>query len=350
MFHKGLWLKEYKQSKMVLWGFFIFSCYLPAQLYSSAHQLEQMHKLHPDQYLTNLYYPTNFSNTALLQFLFAIVVGSVMIGRERSNQNMEFSLTLPFSRRAHFLTKWGIGATTIFTSLTLNILACLYCLHTTILVKVMQNFFLFYDYLTVLIVLLAVFTFTLLIGYLTGSFASQAVLSFIFLLLPTGLYYLIKYFIEVNWMALTGISYSNASNAISGSSTAVYMTLPMYVTNISIFINDHQKLTNMIFLFIPFCIMITSFFAGMIFSEKPKTEYHGMMLLYSPLERLIKTGAMVCFFLLGGAIASGAFNRTPSTLSDNTTIIAYYIGGVAAAGIAYFIMSKTKSIRYSYRT
>ena len=111
MFHKALWMKEYKQSKFILWAFFLVSCYLPFQFMSYANQMKELYKTQPQ---SHYFYTSFFGDTALIQFLCVIVMAGFLVGSKRTNQTMEYALSLPFSRRSFYLTKWALGAFTHF--------------------------------------------------------------------------------------------------------------------------------------------------------------------------------------------------------------------------------------------
>ena len=346
MFHKALWLKEYKQSKFLLWGFLIVSFYFPFRLYQEVMFLKQFLKYNAVEAYSN----DPFTLPIELQFILVLLMASFMVGWERTNQNMDFSLSLPYSRKDIFKTKWALGASTIFSAVTANILISFYIVHHTVLSNVnrVRDYTLFYDYFTVLIVLIALFTFTLLIGYLTGSFGAQFVLSFIFSVLPVGLYTLVKRFLDIHWFFNRSNAFyqSNPFFLYSEQAQAAmnHLTLPVYLTNIISVARTDNQFIVFLYLLIPIVATIICFFLALKLSKKPMTEYNGMILLYQSFQPYFKIGVIVCFFLFGGMFVAG--------INDNGTqppFIPYYIGAILFSGAAYFVLSKIMNKRISFR-
>jgi acetoin utilization transport system permease protein len=352
MFHKALWLKDYKQSKFLLWAFAVVSLYVPFQLFQQAQgeaeRYRYMREERPLEPFDFSFYP-EFWTTAVVQMILIVVLAAALVGLERSNQHMEFSLSLPYSRKAMFLSKWFMGIVTIAVSLTISVLLSFWVFHTSILERFLNDYFLWYYYLTALVTFITVYTFSLAVGYLTGNTLSQLAFSGIFLFLPIGLYGLVRESIFFHW----NVGYKESLHELFyGKINLIFelLTVPFYLLNIdndiySYFQGNADALPSLLYLLIPVAITVISMFIAIKLSERAKSEHNGMVLLYPQLQPYLKAGIIVCFFLLGGMF----FGQTDHQSDPAQPLyFTYYTGGLAFAVIAYLIYSKVIDLKFGF--
>ncbi|HHT7187126.1 TPA: ABC transporter permease subunit [Bacillus cereus] len=178
MFHKALWMWNWKRGKYAVLLFFISSLYiLSAEYYRAAEaQLTTYYELQEKG--KHYYYFYSFwsgqSNSFWLTF-FIIALACLLMGWERSNQSNSTLMAMPFNRKDIFLSKWAFGSFCIIGSLLINWIL-MYVIYRTTFHFEYQSFGPFHRYFLYAIVsYVAVYTVALCIGTFTGSVVSQIV-------------------------------------------------------------------------------------------------------------------------------------------------------------------------------
>src|SRR5690554_787581 len=104
---RGLWLKEYQQAKLPLWG--LFGVVFFAWTVTTILQISNIRQLVAEFPDTKAFFHFHEHGTPFFPLLFALLViycGCVLIGGERDRQLDDFALGLPYSRTQIYLTKW----------------------------------------------------------------------------------------------------------------------------------------------------------------------------------------------------------------------------------------------------
>ncbi|WP_242296048.1 MULTISPECIES: ABC transporter permease subunit [unclassified Bacillus cereus group] len=178
MFHKALWMWNWKRGKYAVLLFFFSSLYLlPFGYYRSAQQqLDAYYELQEKgkQYYYFYIFSSGESNSFWLTVLI-IALACLLIGWERSYQSNTLLMTMPFKRKDVFLSKWAFGSFCIVGSLLFN-WVLMYVIYRTTIHFDYQSFSPFHRYFLYAIVsYVAVYTAALCIGTFTGSIVSQII-------------------------------------------------------------------------------------------------------------------------------------------------------------------------------
>lgn len=177
MFHKALWMWNWKRGKYAVLLLFFYTLYLLSFGYYRAaqQQLANYYKLHEKGtfYYTYAFW-SNTSNSFSITILI-ISIACLLIGWERSSQSNTLLMTMPFKRKDIFLSKWAFGSFWIVVSLLVNWIL-MYVIYRTTIHFEYQSFSPFHRYFLYAIVsYVAVYTAALCIGTFTGSIVSQVV-------------------------------------------------------------------------------------------------------------------------------------------------------------------------------
>ncbi|MBJ3791390.1 ABC transporter permease, partial [Bacillus sp. OA1] len=101
MFHKALWMWNWKRGKYAALLFFFSSLYFLSFEYYQAAETQQSLFLHPEKIgEEKFYYHYSFySSNSFGLGIITIILSCILIGWERSNQNGDSLMTFPFKRR-----------------------------------------------------------------------------------------------------------------------------------------------------------------------------------------------------------------------------------------------------------
>ncbi|MEC2373733.1 ABC-2 transporter permease, partial [Bacillus thuringiensis] len=191
MFQKVLWMHTYKQSKYIVWLFWLVSFYVLSYKYylASAEQLKYFHEHNEWKYIYRYYYQLSLPDAIMVQGGLLIALACILIGWERQNQSSDILWSMPFKRKHLFMTKWLFGVCNILAIVILNWGLFAIMKKATFHNKY-QIFSPFHTYfLYMVIILIAIYTLALCIGTIAGNMISQgffsvAILGFPFIL-PT---------------------------------------------------------------------------------------------------------------------------------------------------------------------
>ena len=117
MFHKALWMRQWKQGKYIILLFWLTSLYqLPYKYYQEAQMQLKLSKMKFGDYTYYYsYYFQTSDGTVFFQGATLIALACLLIGWERNNQSNDFLFSMPFKRKDIFLTKWWLGVFNIIT-------------------------------------------------------------------------------------------------------------------------------------------------------------------------------------------------------------------------------------------
>ncbi|MDG5786346.1 ABC transporter permease subunit [Evansella sp. AB-P1] len=315
MFHKGLWYQNYKQTKMVVWILLVlFVIHLPFQtillLESWRSHVKHMNEHFPGQQVEfhafeiyNLYFQGIFPFIVMFGIIF---LACLLIGVERNTRRMDFTFSLPFSRKDMFLSKWLYGMLLIFVFHIVNFFISYFTFMQSEFSSELGKVTLIEIFYGPLIGYLLVFTFALFIGTITGEMISQIALTFIFGIFPIGVMILVQSLIEVHF------GYSR-----------FWIENLQWVENITIFnfVLNHQG-NEFLDLLYPLIGIALFTILSIFLYERNKIEHNGEFLIFKQLNPIFLVGITICFALLGGIIISSLAPWNATTLR----IIAYWIG------------------------
>ncbi|MFX3623192.1 MAG: ABC transporter permease [Ectobacillus sp.] len=357
MFHKALWMRNYKQGKWAVWLFWLGSLFfLPFSYYESAMSvLEQRRMAHdiPDYHYYYHYYFN--SEASFFQILVLIGLAALLIGWERNNQSIDLLFSMPFKRRDIFLSKWWFGFVHI-TGVHIVTYGLMYVVKKTTVHDAHQDFTDFSMFFLIsFVTLTALYTFCLFVGTITGNFVSQAVLSFIFLYLPIGLYTLISSIIMLHLGPGSDSVQQIYEKAKPIQQSFETVSLPVPLQSISIQYDENPDnspmkkgfqfsyspnqsdatIFNRMIATVAVAIVYTllSLLAGIKLYEKTPNEANGKILLYAKLSRVFVPCVVICCSLLGGRIIAGVF-------APYGAVVFFYVAAAAAGAAAYFLLKK----------
>ncbi|MCL1949321.1 MAG: ABC transporter permease [Turicibacter sp.] len=346
MWHKALWMRNYKKGGIVLALLFIAMVVLvPAPIMGVRQQIEWM--LEWNSTWKSISHQFAYTFFVGIPALLVIVLGAVLIGGERKNQGLDFLMGMTFKRRDIFLSKWWFGFLHIVL-FTLVATVILFINYRFTNVRDYTAFMPFAQYLWVLfLVLTSSFTLSLLVGTFTGNTQSQVLLTCVLAVLPIAIYFLI-------WGSpLVGLM-------ITGPHAREYR-LGLFLLDISLvnFFNVRQSFTlaeNPVFSTtiiagellsgfpsIPFISAIQLIYIGISLPlgislfNRSANENNGKILLYKKLEPYYLWVAVVLSAMFGGTLAGSVLLGTWST---------YFIGFFITGIFVYWILSRILNGRF----
>lgn len=107
MFHKALWMRQWKQGKYIILLFWLTSLYqLPYKYYQEAQMQLKLSKMKFGDYTYYYsYYFQTSDGTVFFQGATLIALACLLIGWERNNQSNDFLFSMPFKRKDIFFNK-----------------------------------------------------------------------------------------------------------------------------------------------------------------------------------------------------------------------------------------------------
>ena len=176
MFHKALWMWNWKRGKYAALLFLFSSLYFYLSNTIKQQKLNSLF-LHPEKIgEEKFYYHYSFySSNSFWLSIITIILSCILIGWERSNQNGDSLMTFPFKRRDMFLSKWVFGGFFIVLSFLIN-WGLMYFIYKSTIHFEYQSFEPFHRYfLYAIFTYIAIYTVSLCIGTFTGSIISQSI-------------------------------------------------------------------------------------------------------------------------------------------------------------------------------
>ncbi|GAB6413213.1 ABC transporter permease subunit [Bacillus luti] len=176
MFHKALWMWNWKRGKYAVLLFFLSTLYYLSFKYYRAAQ-QQLTSYYKVQEKDSFHYHYTFWSNDNAGWLTILIVSLavLLIGWERSNQSITCLFGMPFKKVDIFLSKWAFGSFCIVGSFLINWIL-MYVIYRTTIHFDYQSFGPFHRYFLYAIVsYIAVYTAALCIGTFTGGVVSQIV-------------------------------------------------------------------------------------------------------------------------------------------------------------------------------
>ncbi|MGG0238619.1 ABC transporter permease [Bacillus rhizoplanae] len=352
MFHKALWMRNWKQGKYVILLFWLSTLYaLPYKYYLDAQHTVQYFRIKK----TDLYYYYNWSGDGAILFplLIVIALATLLIGWERNNQSIDFLWSMPFKRSHLFLSKWLFGTVHIVSALSVSWFL-MYIVYKTTIHAEYQSFAPFHLYFAyAIITLIAVYTLSLFIGAITGNIISQSALSYILMIFPIYIFQLAFPFFALH-VDLSEKEYDNVYRKSSVYIENISTLAPLTHFNISYDYDPRREavkdeegtmhegpayhhipsawtlLSPAIYILI--CIPLGTY----LYARSPN-EHNGKILLYQKLHVYFSICTSICFGLLGTEIFTDGSKSIPLHYM-------YFIGfGI----LTYFILQRMSKHKLS---
>ncbi|WP_280768699.1 hypothetical protein [Salipaludibacillus daqingensis] len=333
MFYKALWYQNYKQTRIIIWMILaLFILHLPFQSILSLERWKEQE--HQAQQVEDYTYEIQawevleiFSQGTLpiLLSLGIIALACLLIGLERNTRRNDFTFSLPFKRQDLFLAKWcyGTAAITLFHIVNFFVAyVIIYQSEYRFALELANWIEIFWGPLLGFIMF---FTFTLLIGAISGEMISQVILTFLIGIFPLGIFFLMQELINVHFRIF-----------ISSPTWLEFLTPFMYVMN-------HPSLASTIV----FPIILTGLFLwlGVHLYQKNKIEHNGEFLIFKVLNPIFLIIITICLSLLGGMIVS---SLAPWN-ADLLRIISYWIGFTTFLLFSLLLTNRLLSMNITFR-
>ncbi|EOV9526143.1 ABC transporter permease subunit [Bacillus cytotoxicus] len=314
MFQKALWIRNYKQGKYVIWLFWLSTLYIfPYKYYIRAEQIAKyFHLKKSDPYYM---YSLHGAEPILFPALLLIGLAILLIGWERNNQTIDFLWSMPFKRSHLFLSKWLLGIVHIVGALIFSWLLMYIIYKNTIHVHY-QSFSPFHVYFSyVIMTLIAIYTFTLFIGTITGNVISQSVLSCIMIIFPLCIFQLVFPFFALH-VNLSPKEFNDiyAKYATYTKNTSIIAPLEYFHIEYDYdsqrdsfedgFGNrqtgpTYHQIPPVWTLLSPAIYILICLPLGVYLYRRAPNEHNGKILLYPKLHKYFLICTSLCFALLG---------------------------------------------------
>ncbi|MEH6888219.1 ABC transporter permease [Bacillus sp. JJ864] len=318
MFHKALWMRNWKQGKYVIILFWLSTLYLlPYQYYRDA--------LYRAKYLretTDTYYSYHLSgeNPIFFPALLLIGLAVILIGWERHNQTNDFLWSMPFKRSHLFLSKWLFGTIHIVSTLSINWIL-MYIVYNTTIHAEYQSFTLFHLYFVyTIITLIAVYTLALFIGTITGNIISQGALSYIMVVFPLYIFQLAFPLFALH-VELSQIEYNNVYNKSSAYTENTSAVAPLVHFTIDYAYDPNREniqagpayhhIPSAWTLLSPAIYILICLPLGAYLYARSPNEQNGKILLYQKLHIYFSICTSICFGLLGSEVFTDGSKSIP---------------------------------------
>ncbi|ALQ69657.1 ABC transporter permease [Bacillus thuringiensis] len=347
MFHKALWIWNWKRGKYAVLLFFFSSLYLLSFGYYKSAQMElaEYHELQEKgkQYYYFYTFSSGEGNSFLLTVLI-IALACLLIGWERSNQSNTLLMTMPFKRKDVFLSKWAFGSFCILGSLLINWIL-MYVIYRTTIHFDYQSFSPFHRYFLYAIVsYVAVYTAALCIGTFTGSVVSQIVFCIPWLLM--GLTFIpLVYTFTLNHLEATNTKNNKLDQQLYEINQKTNIVAPIYRFSINYNYhpeyrkqdNDPTTLRNPASyhyysaksMLVPIFYTIFYLLLGTYLYMRSPNENSQKIFIFQKHLKIWIWGTTIYFALLGGY-----------KINQFSFVFNYYIGLFLAGIITYVVLSR----------
>jgi acetoin utilization transport system permease protein len=347
---RALWIQNYKQTKFIIWGLWFVTLLYPISLLSSSESLEIF--LDERRYSNSSYmvgYVFNNGSSVLisfLQILIMITLATMLIGTQRSNQSMDFTLSLPFSRKNIFLSKWLYGVFHILAASSLSGFFSIIVFSSTRLNEFFPYSFLTFYFMKTIVVLIGVLSIGLLFGFICGSAASQFVLTCLFFILPSLTFTLFEESYRFHKYYFTGIRENNYY--VQKFSEWVFdLNFPFQLIELDRYFSKIMK-TGLLFeyfgsLVIPIIFTLISLGLIILLSKNVRSENNGKAFIFRPIEISFKLLIVFVAYMMGGLFFG-------ASLYNYQTLYLFHIGGIIFSIIIYFLSSKMLGMKIFFGT
>ncbi|GGB65390.1 ABC transporter permease subunit [Fictibacillus barbaricus] len=350
MFHKALWMRNQKLASPAVWAVYLSLFFLlPFTMFGDAQSLHsQLEKFPQDE----AYLSYSFQGMTTGLFLSIVLIGfaALLIGLERSTHSTDLTFSLPFKRKDIYLSKWMFGVVHITTALLVNLLLCMLVVRFTFLSEIgVDPSFLMKFMILIIPYAIAIFTFCMFIGTISGSIVSQFILSSIFLFFPIGFFSLLGTFLMYHGIGVDMVHDINSSLNSFGD-FMIIATLPAPIFEFSYYTdamqlnsvaNDYTRMPSYLVLLSPLIYLAVTFPLGIWLFNRTKNENNGRLLVFEKGKGFFSVGVIVCFALAFGMIGGGLFGTY-----DTPSLIGYYISAAIGGVLSYAVLRKLMNMRF----
>lgn len=330
MVKRQLLYKEWKQSELTFILVMLVAVFTTPLSFLLGYSSFQTCVNDPTCTTVDHYFYYNFSSDIFiaLSWTMGLFFAIIQLGYERNKGQIDFTLSLPFSRSTIFHTKFFLGAG-IITLVHVLSYAFTYLLILGIQPK--ETFDFNSSYLIALVSTLMIYSLCLAAGALTGSAISQAIVTFSTSILPYLLIWLPMF--HLDFIFKTDRSWVDASfdHFIMPISPITYITDFKYR-----YASDYPTWFTGEEFIIPIVMMIVFYLIGLFSFMKHPIERNGRFFLYSKMDRPIQI-IVIVFGVLGFGWVGFS--------SDNSMfgyITGMLIGGVVGALTSYFLIYRKR--------
>ncbi|MBB5173286.1 ABC transporter permease [Texcoconibacillus texcoconensis] len=349
MFHKALWLWNWKQTRIMLGIMFVvlfmsFPFYALVSMEGWRDRIERIDRYTiADITARDIYNVFVNPGSGVFMVFVLVILAGMMIGLERNTRKHDFLLSWPFHRRDIFFSKWLMGTLAIITFFVFNVGLAYIIVSNSEFAPILNDIQMTSDLIVRLIGFILFFTFALLIGTIAGEMISQVILTLIFSVLPFGLIILIDEGLRIHTSTTT-------SNLINYYEWISYITLPYYMVLERPYQSDLSMYEPFILeTFIVITGTVIFLILGMFLYERNKVEHNGEFLIFKLLQPVLNTGIVVCFGLLGGMFIRSFI---PFQLSNGSLfgIFLYWIGFNLFAFFAYLLVRRLQRMNITLKS
>ncbi|OUZ06542.1 ABC transporter permease subunit [Bacillus pumilus] len=330
MVKRQLLYKEWKQSELTFILVMLVAVFTTPLSFLLGYSSFQTCVNDPTCTTVDHYFYYNFSSDIFiaLSWTMGLFFAIIQLGYERNKGQIDFTLSLPFSRITIFHTKFFLGAG-IITLVHVLSYAFTYLLILGIQPK--ETFDFNSGYFIALVSTLMIYSLCLAAGALTGSAISQAIVTFSTSILPYLLIWLPMF--HLDFIFKTDRSWVDASfdHFIMPISPITYITDFKYRDA-----SDYPTWFTGEEFIIPIVMMIVFYLIGLFSFMKHPIERNGRFFLYAKMDRPIQI-LVIAFGVLGFGWVG---------FSSDTSILGYIvgmiIGGVVGALTSYFLIYRKR--------
>ncbi|UHA74919.1 hypothetical protein [Paenibacillus sp. 481] len=329
LFARALWWKEYRQVRFMLWfmllGMFMMMGFLRIEewLLTSDDVIARKVAMYKEYELrgnSSYNWGENYAFARLLLGSLAFLMSVWQIGFERRNKISEMTFSLPYHRSTVYGVKWLLGVVFITGSMVVNGAIDILVIETSALAQFIDVHEVILASMHVSVAAIAVYTFTLGLGTVCGSWLSQTVLTGIFL-------FLFQFFDEC-YRIIKDIFYPYRVYAWSGGPPSNFSILGWVVN----YPDTEYYMT--ILPIIIFCLL----FGAWLYKHN-NLEHNGRIAIFPIIEKMLGLGFAFCCSLVGGIILSNSFFGEKS---------GFYIGFILLGGLGYLLFSRLTRVKIKF--
>ncbi|MFC3801602.1 ABC transporter permease subunit [Cohnella sp. GCM10012308] len=268
--------------------------------------------------------------------LAAFVLALVQLGVERRNGSQELLFSLPYARNRIFFAKWLLGAALFAGSLFLNTL-----IDAAVLALSPASEFLRADYYAVqfgysLLVVLAGYSCALLIGTVTGSVASQTILTWVLAALPIVFVELLDSSLQAHGIQMSRRGgYDSYSPIMWGDRVRSWFNFFNYSSMQYLDI----KWGKALFLLV---LSLASLALGQFAYSRNPTENNGKLMIFKSAETVLRYGFVLCASMVAGMLGTELFRLNAGDQ------LGYDIGFVLGCALSAWGIRKLLRMRFKY--
>jgi acetoin utilization transport system permease protein len=307
MWRKALWLRNWKNSKYIIYALWItLFITMPAnylEALSDSYNFEKRNGTFQYQH----YFTIEFSTVIITGLL--LVLAIALTTMEYRNKNIDFHLSLPFSRKDIFFSKFVYGAIHIVAALGINVLLTVIIIQTTVIHQYETNAYEQWGmfFLLASASFVAIYALSLFIGTITGHKVAHFTLTGILLLFVHGCIMLVERIVYAHTGNYEHVTFYQIHDAIK-SFTLPIMLAEYRISYSPTFYNDSKYVpesfdvtmpTSYLFLSSAVIIAICLYF-GQLAYTRTKSEHSGRLLLFPSLNQPFIICTSLCFALVGG--------------------------------------------------